>query len=159
MSTKPIADLCDDHADLAVCEPLFQDFGGRAVFSGTIATLKVFEDNQLVRETLQTEGKGRVLVIDGGGSKRCALVGGNLGKLAEDNGWAGIVVFGCVRDVAELEQAQVGIRALAAHLKKSVKGQHTGVADTPVTFAGVLFKPGAWLAADRDGMVVADGPL
>lgn len=149
-------DLCDAHADLQVCDPVFRDFGGKTAFHGPIATLKVFEDNALVRSALEEKGEGRVLVVDGGGSMRCALVGGNLGQLAVENGWAGIVVYGCVRDCAELGGQAVGVKALAAHPRKSEKGLHSAHRDRPVSFAGVTFRPGAWLYADVDGIVVSD---
>ena len=112
-------DLCDANENLiadgtlAVLPPVFRSLGKRAAFSGQAATLKVFEDNVMVRAALETPGNGRVLVVDGGASLRCALVGGNLGKLAEKNGWAGIIVSGCVRDAEELDGCDVGIRALA----------------------------------------------
>ncbi len=150
----PTADLCDADPSLQVCDPLFQDFGGAPRFAGPITTLKVFEDNARVRQALESAGEGRVLVIDGGGSRRCALVGGNLGRLAADNGWAGLLVYGCVRDVAELREAAVGIRALAAHPRRSIKGLHAGAADIRVVFGGVTFEPGRWLYADADGVVV-----
>jgi regulator of ribonuclease activity A len=158
MSTAT-TDLSDAHPDAQVCEPLFSDFGGRRAFHGPIATLKVFEDNGPVRAALERPGAGHVLVVDGGGSRRCALVGGLLGKLAQDNGWAGIVVYGCVRDVAELAQCDLGVKAIAAHPRKSEKGLHGGRTDRAVTFAGVVFRPGAWLYADADGIVVADRAL
>ncbi len=158
MSTAT-TDLSDAHPDAQVCEPLFADYGGRRAFHGPIATLKVFEDNGAVRAALEAPGGGRVLVVDGGGSRRCALVGGLLGKLAEQNGWAGVVVYGCVRDVGELAQCAVGIKAIAAHPKKSEKGLHGGRGDRPVSFAGVTFRPGAWLYADADGIVVGERPL
>jgi len=149
-------DISDAHPELPVCEPLFGDYGGKEKFFGPIRTLKIFEDNALVRSTLETPGKGAVLVVDGGGSIRCALVGGNLGVLAVKNGWAGIVVYGYVRDSEELSQQQVGIKALGAHPRKSEKGLHSGHIDKVVSFAGVTFKPGAWLYADADGIVVSD---
>jgi regulator of ribonuclease activity A len=152
-------DLCDAHPELQVCEPVFSDFGKRRSFYGAIATLKVFEDNALVRAALETPGGGRVLVVDGGGSLRCALVGGMLGKLAVDSGWAGIVVNGCVRDVSELAGHEVGIKALAANPRKSEKGVHGGHLERAVRFAGVNFRPGAWLYADADGVVVSETPL
>lgn len=148
-------DLCDAHPDLQVCAPLFHDFGGAAAFHGPIATLKVFEDNALVRATLERPGEGRVLVVDGGGSLRCALVGGQLGQLALRHGWAGLLVNGCVRDRAELAALALGVKALAAHPRRSEKGLHSGQADRVVEFAGVRFAPGDWLYADRDGVVVA----
>lgn len=149
-------DLSDAHPDLQVCDPVFADYGGLYKFHGPIRTLKIFEDNALVRSTLETPGNGAVLVVDGGGSMRCALVGGNLGVLAVKNNWAGIVVNGCVRDSEELVEQDVGIKALATHPRKSEKGLHSGHVDKVVTFAGVTFKPGAWLYADGDGIVVSD---
>jgi regulator of ribonuclease activity A len=151
-------DLSDAHADAQIAEPLFRDFGGERAFFGPITTLKIFEDNALVRELLESNGEGRVLVIDGAASLRCALVGGNLAALAEKNGWTGIVVNGAVRDTRELASAKVGIKALAAHPKKSVK-KGTGERDVPVTFAGVTFRPGAWLYADEDGILVSEQRL
>ncbi|SFZ75699.1 ribonuclease E activity regulator RraA [Chitinimonas taiwanensis] len=148
-------DLSDAHGDaVQVAEPLFRHFGQHARFAGPIATLKVFEDNSLVRSTLETPGEGRVLVVDGGGSLRCALVGGQLGELAVNNHWAGIVVYGCVRDALELNAQAVGIRALNTHPKKSVK-KGEGSSGLAVQFAGVRFEPGHWLYADEDGIVVA----
>ena len=148
-------DLCDAHPELQVCEPVFSDFGGKLAFHGPIRTLKIFEDNALVRSTLETPGKGAVLVVDGGGSMRCALVGGNLGVLAVKNGWAGIVVNGCVRDSEELAGQAVGIKALAVHPRKSEKGLHSGHVDKVVEFGGVTFRPGAFLYADADGILVS----
>lgn len=156
MTAFATTDLCDDHPKLQVCEPIFLDFGGAIAFAGPIKTLKVFEDNVLVRKTLEQPGSGQVLVVDGGGSLRCALVGGNIGALAEKNDWAGIVVNGCVRDSEELAEQAVGIKALGVHPRKSEKGLHSGQADRVVEFAGVRFAPGAWLYADADGIVVAD---
>jgi regulator of ribonuclease activity A len=153
---KPTSDLCDQFGDLMrVLEPGLQDFGGVTEFSGPVVTLRVFEDNALVRATLETPGEGRVLVIDGGASVRSALVGGLLGQLAERNRWAGVVVWGAVRDTEELRQCHVGIRALAANPRRSAK-HGVGERDVPVTVAGVAIQPGHWLAADADGIVVMD---
>ena len=153
-------DLCDANENLiaegslAVLQPVFRSLGKRSAFAGQAATLKVFEDNVLVRAALETAGDGRVLVVDGGGSLRCALVGGNLGKLAEKNGWAGIVVNGCVRDAEELDACDVGIRALALHPQRSVR-KGVGDRDIAVTIAGVAVRPGDWVYADADGVLVA----
>lgn len=149
-------DLSDAHPDLQICEPIFADYGGLLNFHGPIVTLKVFEDNKMVRSTLETPGEGRVLVIDGGGSMRCALVGGNLGALGVKNGWAGIVVNGCIRDCEEIAAQAIGVKALGTHPRKSEKGLHSGHLDRSFSFAGVQFRPGAWLYADADGIVVAD---
>lgn len=149
------ADLCDDHPLLVeVCDPVFRDFGGVRAFLGSIETVKVFEDNVLVRQTLEMSGEGRVLVVDGGGSTRRALVGELVAQLAVDNGWAGILLHGSVRDTAQLVSLPVGIKALAATPRRSDK-QGAGTQGDPVRFAGVLFRPGDWLYADGDGVVVA----
>ncbi len=152
-------DLSDAHPEAQVCDPIFRDFGGKIAFHGPIATLKVFEDNALVRAALEEKGEGRVLVVDGGGSMRCALVGGNLGQLAVKNGWAGIVVYGCIRDSEEIAGQPMGVKALAVHPRKSEKGLHSAHRDKVVTFGGVTFEPGGWLYADADGIVVSDKPL
>lgn len=152
-------DLCDEFgAEVCVAEPLFRDFGGVERFAGPIATVRVFEDNALVRQALEMAGGGRVLVVDGGGSLRSALVGGNLATLALENGWSGLVVYGCVRDAAELASTPVGVKALHAVPRRSGKAG-AGERGVPVAFAGVTFTPGAWLYADRDGIVVANRKL
>src|SRR4051812_33470439 len=129
-------------------------FGGNVRFSGPITTLKVFEDNTLIKQAVESPGNGRVLVVDGGGSRRCGLVGGNLAVSAAANGWAGVVGFGYVRDSAELAEQPVGVRALGAFPRKSERGLHSGQAGRTVVFAGVTFHEGAWLCADEDGVVV-----
>ncbi len=152
-------DLSDDHGDtVRVLDPIFADFGGKDAFHGPVKTLKAFEDNTKVREAVEGPGEGRVLVVDGGGSERCALFGGNLAELAEKNGWAGVVIYGCVRDVGEIETFDVGVKAIASHPKKSLK-QNGGEWDVAVTFAGHTIRPGDWLYADRDGIVVAEKEL
>lgn len=158
MSLKT-ADLCDEHDEaVSVAEPIFGDFGGDIMFHGPIHTLKIFEDNTLVRDALEAPGEGKVLVVDGGGSMRCALVGGNLGDLAEKNGWAGIVVNGCIRDSEEIGAQQVGVKALGTHPRKSVK-RGVGEINIPVSFAGVRFVPGQFVYADEDGLVVSESAL
>jgi regulator of ribonuclease activity A len=162
--TFATTDLCDAHEDqlaagtLRALEPVFLAFGGAPAFSGPAVTLKLFEDNALVRATLEEPGDGRVLVVDGGGSLRCALVGGNIARLAEKNRWAGIVVHGCVRDTFELNACNVGIRALATHPQRGQK-RGGGERDVPVRLPGALVRPGEWVYADVDGVLVAGGPL
>ncbi len=149
-------DVCDrEPPGLQVAEPLFLDFGGRTSFHGPIRTLKVHEDNSLVRAALESPGEGCVLVVDGGGSRRCALVGDMLGEFGVRNGWAGIVVYGCVRDTEALRKLDLGVKALAAHPLKSVK-HGVGEKDVAVRFAGVVFRPGQLLVADRDGLVTME---
>ncbi len=153
------ADLCDAHdAKVRVATPIFRHYGGRAAFCGPVATLKIHEDNGLVRKALDTPGEGRVLVVDGGGSLRCALLGDQLAALAVKNGWAGVIVWGCIRDSAAIGAMDLGVLALATHPRKTVK-QNLGTADVPVSFAGIEFRPGTWVYADADGLIVADGPL
>lgn len=152
-------DLCDEFSEcLQVAEPVFGDYGGEIMFSGTITTLKVFEDNSLVRTALEEPGAGRVLVVDGGGSMRCALLGDQLAELAEENDWAGVVVNGCIRDSSPISEIPIGVKALGVHPLKSVK-RGVGERDIPVRFAGVTFKPGHYLYADEDGLLVAEQPL
>lgn len=153
------ADLYDEFGEqLRVASPVFGDFGGRDAFGGPIATVKVFEDNSLVRSALEEAGAGRVLVIDGGGSLRCALVGDLLAKLALDNGWAGIVVHGCVRDSVAIARLDIGVKALATNPRKSVK-RGEGQRDVPVHFAEVDFMPGEYVYADLDGLVISERAL
>ena len=153
------SDLCDRFGDeVRVAAPIFADFGGRLSFQGQIVTVKVYEDNVLVRAELETAGQGRVLVIDGGGSLRCALVGDQVGGLARANGWAGLVIYGCVRDTSALKTMDLGIKALAACPRKSAK-KGWGEREIPLTFAGQTFRPGEWLAADSDGIVVSAAPF
>jgi regulator of ribonuclease activity A len=162
--TFSTCDLCDAHEEqlnagsLAALPPIFMRFGSRQKFSGAAVTLKLFEDNGMVRSTLETPGLGQVLVIDGGGSFRCALVGGNLAVLAEKNGWAGIVVHGCIRDVDEINQCHIGVRARAAMPVRSVK-KGGGERDVKIAIAGVSIHPGDWIYADVDGILVAKSAL
>ena len=157
-------DLLDENETLSasghlcVVAPIFQRYGGRPVFSGQVVTLKLFEDNSLVRAALAEDGKGKVLVIDGGGSLRCALLGDQLALLAQKNGWGGIIVYGCIRDSSDINQINIGVRALNTHPLKSVK-QGAGDRHLAVTFGSVTFTPGEWIYADEDGVIVADRPL
>jgi regulator of ribonuclease activity A len=156
-------DLCDEFESelgrsLRVVAPMFQRYGGRSSFSGEIVTLKIFEDNSLVRTAFAENGKGKVLVIDGGGSLRCALVGDQLAILAQKNGWEGVVVYGCIRDSADINGIDIGVRALNTHPQKSIK-KDVGDRDIAVTFGGVTFNPGDWLYADEDGVLVSGKAL
>lgn len=153
--TFQTADLSDNHTDITrIAQPLFQRYGARARFSGEIVTIKCHEDNSLVREVLGTPGKGKVLVVDGGGSLRCALVGDQIAQLAVKNNWEGVIVYGCIRDSAVINELDIGVRALNTHPLKSIK---KGVGDNQiaVTFAGVTFTPGEVVYADEDGILVA----
>ena len=159
--TFTTADLCDKYAEkehFQIAEPIFKAFGGKPAFCGQITTLKVFEDNILIRKTLDEQVENRVLVVDGGGSHRCALLGGNLATIAANNGWQGIIVYGCVRDTLEINQIPIGIRALHAHPLKSHK-KGIGEQNVLVNFAGIHFKKDHFLYADEDGIIVSETML
>lgn len=157
--TLSVPDICDRYpGELQVLEPLFTEFGGKGKFQGEVATVKCFEDNSVVKQVLGADGKGKVLVVDGGGSPRCALLGDMLAAMAADNGWQGVVVNGCVRDVEILENISIGVRALAAHPKRSMK-RGAGQAEEAVHFAGADIHPGHYLYADQNGIVVVDRRL
>ena len=163
-------DLCDTHkgdlsGDFRVLPPVFRDFGQLHKFHGPVVTVKCFEDNTFVKAAVDSTGwletpQGRVaqvLVVDGGSSLRKTLLGGNLGAAAARNGWAGVVIDGCVRDTAELAQERVGIRALAA-MPMPTEKRNQGQSGVPVQIQGVMVRPGDWLYADEDGIVVMAGP-
>ena len=153
------ADLYDRYEDsVRVCEPLFRDFGGLARFAGPVVTVKCFEDNTQVKSTLAEPGGGRVLVVDAGGSLRCAMLGDLIAASAVAQGWAGVILYGCVRDSVEIGQMPLGIKALATTPRKSQR-RGEGQRDIAVTFAGVRFSPGDVVYCDQDGILVADGPL
>ncbi|TMX11587.1 putative 4-hydroxy-4-methyl-2-oxoglutarate aldolase [Aeromonas salmonicida subsp. achromogenes] len=150
-----LPDLCDQHGDaLQVADPLFHDFGGKPLFYGQAVTLSCYEDNSLVRELVNRPGQGRVMVIDGGGSLRRALLGDQLAIKAAEQGWEGIVIFGAVRDVGTLATLALGVKALAACPVKTEKlGQ--GELDAVVSFAGVTIHPGDYVYADLNGVQVS----
>ena len=149
-----VPDICDDFIDeISVLDPLFSDFGGKCRFSGEIVTIKCFEDNSLIRDAVRSEGRGRVLVVDGGGSLRRALLGDMLAASAAENGWQGLLINGCVRDVEILETIDLGVKALNSHPVKTDK-RGEGQLDIDVTFAGATIRPGYYLYADANGVVV-----
>ena len=153
------ADLCDEYPDsLQICEPGFSSFGGRSRFFGQISTIKCFEDNSLVREAVAEPGEGRVLVVDAGGSRRCAMLGDLLASKAAAKGWSGVLMYGLIRDSAEIADMDLGVKALGTHPLKSVK-KGVGERDVVVHFAGVTFVPGEYLYADEDGIVCSDAAL
>ena len=159
--TFATCDLCDEHkndmsGNFRVLPPIFRDYGKRIKFCGPVSTVKCFEDNTFVKAAVDSPGEGRVLVVDGGGSLRKALVGGNLGKAAAKNGWAGVVVYGAVRDSAELAECDVGIRAMAT-MPLPTEKRNEGQRDVAVLIEGVWVRPGDRLYADEDGIVVMAG--
>ncbi len=153
------ADLWDEYADeLTLLNLDFRHYGREESFAGEVATLKVFEDNSYVRKLLGENGSGKVLLIDGGGSRRCALVGDNLAKLALDNDWAGIIVYGCIRDAKVINRMQVGIKALGTCPVKSIK-RNVGLVGEELIIAGTKIRNGQFIYADTDGVLLSDRNL
>mmetsp|Transcript_9301 Transcript_9301/g.20183 ORF Transcript_9301/g.20183 Transcript_9301/m.20183 type:complete len:198 (-) Transcript_9301:200-793(-) len=162
-SIQSLADLCDDHASspqrLSVVEPgLFSIYGKLPRFHGQIETVRCFESNPMVRTVLSTPGQNRVLVVDGGGSKRVAILGDQIARLAVDNCWAGVIVNGCIRDSAIINGLNIGVKALGTHPVKSLK-TYPGERGVAVNFGGVEFVPGQWIYSDEDGIVVSKEPM
>ena len=159
--TFQTTDLCDRFGEtqhLQIADPIFRCFGGHSAFSGPITTLKVFEDQVLIRRTLEEPNPGGVLVIDGGGSHRCALLDRALARSACDQGWAGLIIYGCIRDSVAINALPIGIRALHTHpLNSHQRG--TGDRDKQISFAGINFRTGFYVYADEDGIVAADNRL
>lgn len=157
-------DLCDAHRDalrsnaLRVLPPVFRSYGKITRFRGQIATLQCHEDNALLRTILESAGMARVLVVDGGGSLDRALMGGKLAALAAQNGWAGVLINGCVRDVAEVIQAPIGVLALAS-MPAPPEKHGKGVRDTEIHVQNVIVRPGEWLYADEDGVIISQEML
>ena len=152
-------DLCDAYPELVQgVEPMFSNFGGHDSFGGEIVTIKCFEDNSLVKDQVDLDGKGKVLVVDGGGSLRRALLGDMLAEKAAKNGWEGLVVYGCIRDVDVIAQTALGVQALASHLMNTDK-RGIGDLNVAVTFGGVTFRPGEYVYADNNGIIVSPQPL
>ena len=149
------ADLYDEYEEeLQIAKPMFNDYGGIKQFSGPALTLKVFEDNSLVRAALEEPGLGKVLIVEGGASLRCALLGDMLAELGVKNGWVGIIVYGCIRDSVMMGKMNIGVKALNTNPRKSVK-KGVGDRDIAITFADVTINTGDFIYADEDGFVVA----
>ncbi|TLM76382.1 ribonuclease E activity regulator RraA [Microbulbifer harenosus] len=158
-TTISTPDLCDTFPDLVcVVEPMFINYGGRERFGGQIVTIKCFEDNSLVRDLVAEAGTGKVLVVDAGGSMRRACLGDLLAEKATLNGWEGILMYGCIRDVDAISGLELGVQALGSHPMKTDK-KGVGERDIAVTFGGVTFKPGEYLYADNNGVIVSPQPL
>ncbi len=152
-------DLCDEFASqLQVADGIFRSYGKKTSFHGPIVTVKVFEDNVLVLKALETIPAGSVLVVDGGGSKKVALLGDRLAGIAVDRGIQGIIVYGCIRDSADIAQLDVGVMALGTNPLKSRK-EGKGESNVPVSFAGVEWVPGQYVYADEDGIILAEEKL
>jgi regulator of ribonuclease activity A len=143
------------HPKVQYLEPNYIKFGAKNNFSGVIETIKCFEDNSLVREAVSKNGAGKVLVIDAGGSHRCAMLGDMLAEKAIGNGWEGILIYGMIRDSDIINEMQIGVRALGTHPLKSIK-KGAGESNLEVNFSGVRFTPGDYLYADLDGVIVVE---
>ena len=157
--TFATADLYDEYGGkLQIASPMFNDYGGNLKFCGPASTVKVFEDNSMVRAALEESGEGRVLVIDGGASLKCALLGDMLAELGKDNDWAGIIVYGCIRDSAVIANISIGVKALNTNPRKSVK-KGVGERDVAVDFADVIISPGDYIYADEDGIIISSERL
>lgn len=154
------ADLCDNYShSIGVAQPAgFKNYGGRKSFFGEICTVKCFENNPLVRSMLETDGTGKVLVVDGGASVKCALLGDNLAQLALDNNWNGVVINGCIRDSAAVSKIAIGVKALDTYPVKSGK-KNEGETGVSIVFAGITFTPGQFIYCDEDGIVVSESRL
>ncbi|MDP6968633.1 MAG: putative 4-hydroxy-4-methyl-2-oxoglutarate aldolase [Gammaproteobacteria bacterium] len=154
-----LPELCDQYPHkVRVLEPMFINFGGKERFYGEVVTIKCFEDNSMVREQVAKNGNGKVLVVDGGGSFRCALLGDMLAEKAAQNGWQGIIVYGCIRDVNAIGETDLGVQALATHPVKTDK-RGLGDVNVTITFAGVTIQAGEYLYADNNGILVSDSKL
>lgn len=160
MNALKTADLCDEYIEqLQVAEPIgFKNFGGKITFYGEIVTVKCLDNNPLVRATLSQNGKGKVLVVDGEASKKCALTGDNIAQLAFDNEWSGIIINGCIRDSEAISKIGIGLKALYTNPIKSGK-QEVGEVNIPITFANITFHPGEYVYADEDGIVCSKTKL
>ena len=153
------ADLWDAFEDqVQVADPIFNNYGGIEAFHGRAVCVKVFEDNVLVKKTLKQNGGNSILVVDGGGSLKCALVGDLLAQLAIDNGWNGMIIFGAIRDSREIGQMDIGLKALNTCPRKSAK-KGAGTVGEPLEIAGVTINPGDYVYADRDGILVSEREL
>lgn len=159
MTSRSTSDLCDDYPDLVrVLDPVFTNFGGRESFNGPVLTVKCFEDNSVVKEMVGTPGEGRVMVVDAGGSMRRACLGDMLAEQASVNGWAGIILYGCIRDVDEIITIDIGVQALGSHPMKTDK-KGIGEQGIAVTFAGVTFNNGDYVYADNNGILASNQKL
>lgn len=153
------SELCDTYADLIdVVDPLFSNYGGRTSFGGSVVTVKCFESNGIIRQVLDDDGEGKVLVIDGGGSTRRALIDASIAELACDNNWEGIICFGSIRDVDALEELEIGIQALVP-IPVGADDIEIGEADVSINFGGVTFLPDDHIYADNTGIILSPDPL
>jgi len=152
-------DLCDAYPDLArILEPIFKNYGGKTSFGGEIVTVKCFEDNSRVKENAGKAGQGKVMVVDGGGSLKKALLGDLIAEAALNNGWEGFIIYGCIRDVEPISTMKIGVKALnSIPLKTQRKGE--GENNVQITFGGVTFNPGEYVYADSTGIIVSSDPL
>jgi len=153
-----LPDLCDQHPEVEVLDLIFTNYGGKKAFGGEVVTVKCFEDNSLVKQLVDTDGSGKVMVVDGGGSLRAALLGDMLAEKAVNNHWQGIIIYGCIRDIDIIKTLDLGVQALNVHPRKTQK-RGLGDLNIPVTFAGVTIKPKMYIYADNNGIILNDNKL
>ena len=152
-------DLCDENPEtVSVVAPIFNTYGGKSAFGGEIVTVKCFEDNTVVKARAAEDGAGKVMVVDGGGSMRCALVGDMIAANAMKNGWLGLIIFGCIRDVDAISTLDIGVQALNSMPIRSVR-QNRGELNVEISFGGVTFKPGEYVYADNNGVIISPHSL
>jgi regulator of ribonuclease activity A len=158
LTTAYLCDMYSSKENFQIAEPLLQSYGGNPAFSGAITTLRCFEDNAILKKVLAEKVENRVLIVDGGGSHRCALLDSHLATIAYENGWQGLVIYGCIRDTALLNQIPIGIRALHTH-PLGCHEKDIGDRDVLITFAGINFRKDHFLYADMDGIIVSETKL
>jgi len=153
-----LPDLCDQYPEVEVLDLIFTNYGGKRAFGGEVVTVKCFEDNSMVKQLVDTDGSGKVMVVDGGGSLRAALLGDMLAEKALKNGWQGIIIYGCIRDIDVIQQLNLGVQALNIHPRKTLK-RGIGDLNIDVTFAGVTIKPKMYIYADNNGIILSENKL
>ncbi|MCH7820468.1 MAG: ribonuclease E activity regulator RraA [Proteobacteria bacterium] len=152
-------DLCDENPEtVSAVAPIFNNYGGKSAFGGEIVTVKCFEDNTVVKAQAAEDGNGKVMVVDGGGSIRCALLGDMIAENAMKNGWLGLIIYGCIRDVDAISTLDIGVQALNSMPIRSVR-ENRGELNIEISFGGVTFKPGEYVYADNNGVVISPQSL
>ncbi len=153
-----LPDLCDQFPDVEVLDLIFNNYGGKQAFGGEVVTVKCFEDNSKVKDLVATEGHGKVMVVDGGGSLRAALLGDMLAEKAVNNGWQGLIIYGCIRDIDIIRTLNLGVQALNIHPRKTEK-RGAGEVNVTLNFAGVTIKPHDYIYADNNGIILSHKKL
>ena len=158
--TADLTDECctENCGEVQAAGMVFKSYGGKPRFYGEIVTLKLFEDNQLLRDQVYSDGTGKVLIVDGGASMRRALMGDMLAATAVENGWSGVIINGCIRDSVDMATMQLGVLALGTHPLKTVKAG-VGEINVPIQFSDLSFEPADFIYSDEDGIIISENPL